>query len=173
MTASGARRPKLKIVNGRHGREVVTASTIRTGDVVLEFHGPRLEAGALGEPMHCLQVGPDTYLGRSGGPDDFVDHSCAPNCGVREHDGRFFLVALRTVMAGRPITFDHSTTMAGGRAPATCHCGEHDCRGTIGDFWSLPHALRKRYLTRGIVLPHVVRARPRIAAAPAESASVC
>ena len=59
-----------------------------------------------------------------------VSHSCDPNCEV-ELQGRV-LVALKTIAAGDPITFDYRATERRLAHPFDCHCGYSGCRGRIG-----------------------------------------
>lgn len=66
-----------------------------------------------------------------------VNHSCAPNCGLR---GQIILVAMQVIEQGEEITYDYAMTDANqGEVtcdPMTCLCGSNNCRKTItGDDW--------------------------------------
>ena len=59
-------------------------------------------------------MGPKAFLSPSGELDDYVNHSCEPNCGIKEDQGRVVLFALKPIGNGDEITFDDATTQAGG-----------------------------------------------------------
>jgi hypothetical protein len=66
---------------------------------------------------------------------DYMNHSCAPNCGVR---GSVVVVARRDVVAGEELTFDYGTTDTD-RWSLDCGCGAATCRGRMtGDDWRDP-----------------------------------
>lgn len=63
---------------------------------------------------------------------DYMNHSCAPNCGVR---GSVVVVARRDIPAGEELTFDYGTTDTD-RWSLDCGCGATTCRGRMtGDDW--------------------------------------
>jgi len=145
----------LKDVPGK-GRGVFADRAYRSGEEVLEFLGERRDVATFADLTHALQVGPRTFLSASGDVDDYVNHSCQPNCGIREIDGCVVLFAFKAIAIDEEITFDYSTTQAGGFWEMTCDCGSNSCRRHIGDFKDLPKALRKRYIALHAVLPFVL-----------------
>jgi hypothetical protein len=127
---------------------------------VLGFGGPLQHVSEIGDFTHTIQVGPETFLGPSGAVDDYVNHSCSPNCGLRPIPGvpgGLGLVALRAIRAGDEITFDYSTCIQLEPSSLRCTCGSPACRGEIGDFWTLPSATRRRYVRLGIVPEFILR----------------
>ena len=64
----------------------------------------------------------------SGGLDDLVNHSCAPNLGLFPMvgaggvDGDLFLVARREIAAGEELSFDYSTSMVDEPWAMDCAC---------------------------------------------------
>jgi len=132
-------------------------------EVVLRFDGPRLKRSQMpfhipDEEDHYLQVGPDDYLGPSGKVDDFVNHSCSPNCGVVIiNDERPLLVALHPIRYGEELTFDYSTTSTDTDTWAlTCLCETSACRRVISGFAMLPRSVQERYIEMGIVPKYVI-----------------
>src|SRR5688572_12918117 len=103
---------ELRDVPGK-GRGVFTTRAFRRGEEVLEFRGVHRDVSAFKDLTHALQIGPRTFISPSGDIDDFVNHSCDPNTGVRDDNGRIVLFALKDIKAGHEINFDYATTQAG------------------------------------------------------------
>src|SRR5581483_9765011 len=83
-----------------------------------------------------VQVWYDMFVGPMAAaeiePVDYMNHSCAPNCGVR---GSVAVVARRDVAAGEELTFDYGTTDTD-RWTLACQCGAEHCRGRMtGEDW--------------------------------------
>ena len=135
----------------RNGRGVFAAKSFEPGDAVLAFGGRVLALDQLADFTHCLEIAPALFLGPSGEADDFVNHSCEPNCRVEIDGGAAVLRALRPVAPGDELTYDYSTMMV--RDPTTfdCRCGGSRCRGRIVAFGALPAELRAEYERRGLV----------------------
>jgi hypothetical protein len=82
---------------------------------------------------HCLMIGPDTYLGPSGGPDDFINHSCSPNAKACINGEGVLLKAVRSIDVGEEITYDYEAAEWGvSDYSMKCKCGNKNCRKTIG-----------------------------------------
>ena len=142
------------------GQGVFATGSIPADSELVRYHGPLLRYAQTTPQTLAVQVGPDLYLGPSGGPDDFVNHSCDPNAGlvVRGTDGRDVrLVALRPIAPGEQVTFDYSTTMDEDDFEFDCHCGAAGCRGRMRDFKHLPAATKRRYAARGVVPEYNLR----------------
>lgn len=152
----------LQDVPGK-GRGVFAQVPLTVGSEVLEFCGDRCHVTDLVDLTHALQIGHREFLCASGGIDDFVNHSCAPNCGIRQnHSGAVVLFALRNIQVGEEITFDYSTTQTGGHWHMTCQCGTPECRTNIGDFEDLPVSRQNYYISRGAVLPFLLLAQSKL-----------
>jgi hypothetical protein len=146
------------------GNGVFTDTLIGPDAVVLDFHGPLLTFAAL--PIgghHDLQIGPDLYIGASHELDDYVNHSCDPNCWVeiRDLDSTVSarLIALRRIEPGEEITFDYSTTSTETFATWSmpCLCGASICRRVISGFGTLPKDVQARYVN--LVPAYVLKGR--------------
>lgn len=75
-----------------------------------------------------------------------VNHSCAPNAGLR---GQLSLVALRPIAAGEEICYDYVMTDSDyfGKSvfQMNCRCGSPDCRTLVTDTDWRRTELRERY----------------------------
>jgi SET domain-containing protein len=154
----------LRLAATRHGLGLFATRRIPAGTEVLEFDGELVAGDQV--PMHChgiedrfLQVGPNLYR-RTVDTAAWVNHSCAPNCGLRFDGDRVWLVTLRAVLAGEEITFDYSTSCADDWT-MECGCGAPTCRGLVGAFNTLPIATQLTYIHLGMT-PAFVRPRRAI-----------
>ncbi len=149
----------MSVQYGVSGRGVFTDSPIAGGSRVLRYSGPLLHYAQTTPATLALQIGLDLYLGESGGLDDFVNHSCYPNCGIRigraicntDEAPEVQLISLRDITAGEELTFDYSTTMDEDDFEFDCACGSPLCRRRIRDFKHLPAELHQRYAQLGVV----------------------
>jgi cephalosporin-C deacetylase len=142
------------------GHGVFATASIPADSDLIRYHGPLLRYAQTSPETLAVQVGPDLYLGASGGPDDFVNHSCSPNAGlviVGEDGADVRLVALRDIKPGEQVTFDYSTTMDEDDFEFDCRCGAAGCRGRMRDFKHLPAELKQRYAERGVVPAYNLR----------------
>jgi hypothetical protein len=98
-----------------------------------------------------LQVGPDLFRIPSGTIDDFINHSCNPNTGIRLYARGVVILAIRPIEMHDEITFDYSTYLNNPYERITCHCGSENCREVIGNFTTLPPDSQQRYLALRIV----------------------
>jgi SET domain-containing protein len=143
------------------GLGVFARRAIRPGQRLLEFTGPMMGRKALDAALDrapvdsFLQMAADRYMGPSGGFDDFVNHACDPNCGLRFSGSKIVLTAIHPIAPDEQITFDYATTQNGYPCRFLCGCGSHLCRHDIGDFDDLPDTLKWRYHRRGILAPYL------------------
>ena len=155
----------VTIADCEFGKGLFAARPIAAGETILRFTGPLIglaDTIAKGDTEgNPLQVGPAHYIDLEP-PGVFVNHSCTPNAGIRDD---VLLTALRPLAAGEHVCCDYSTTMweadertAVGDTPwaMRCRCGSAQCRGTAGEFPTLPAALREHYLALGIVQRFIV-----------------
>jgi uncharacterized protein len=74
--------------------------------------------------------------------DDFFNHSCEPNAGIKGH---IVMVAMRNIRKGEEVTYDYCMSDAGFDYAFDCLCKQPSCRGMIrGSDWKKP-ALQKKY----------------------------
>jgi len=143
------------------GRSVFASKDFHKGDAIVQFRGKSCSKAKYIDSHdpgnnHYLQIDRDTYMGPSGFADDYINHSCNPNSGLKYRRRGVFLHAIRDIEKGEEITFDYSTTMDEGLWEMECSCGEAFCRGKIRDFIYLPEAVQKRYIEMQIVAPFIV-----------------
>jgi uncharacterized protein len=146
----------LIVHEGLHGRGTFTTHPIAAGDLIITFTGPFLRYAETNVDTYALQIGPDLYIGESGGPDDFINHSCEPNAGFHIEGTRADLRAIRDIAAGEEIFFDYATTLDEDDFVMECRCGTPSCRGRIGDGKYLPEDVWQRYLRMGILPRYVI-----------------
>jgi len=144
------------------GKAVFAATGFVEGDVLLEFTGQRLRADQVPSRMRgrgdrFVQVTPDHYMGPSGRLDDLVNHSCAPNAGLRFGDDGVFLVAICAIAPGEEISWDYSTTLRESNWHMLCQCKTPGCRRVIGNFDSLDAERQEWFRTRNLVAPYLQR----------------
>lgn len=157
------------------GIGLFTAHSCAAGSIVLRVRKsgylrparPYSEIRALGfTHAQILQVGLDAFLPPLGAPDDFTNHSCEPNCGLRVWSDGFAMIALRDIAAHEELTYDYSTHQEHPLEDMVCQCGVPCCRGVVRSFSTLPASLQKRYLALDIVADFAATAaRTAIAAA--------
>jgi hypothetical protein len=153
---------ELTVKQGRHGQGTFAAEPIRSGQRILRFTGPLLRYKDTSNDTLALQIGPDLYIGASGGPDDFVNHSCDPNAGIRIDGTTAELFAIRDIAAGEEIFFDYSTIIDEDDFTMSCLCGTPGCRRTIADGKYLPEKVWQRYESLGILPEYVRRSRGQV-----------
>jgi SET domain-containing protein len=61
----------------------------------------------------------------------YLNHSCAPNCGIQDEGLRLFVYARRPIAAGEELTLDYAYDPGTPLEP--CFCGAPECRGYIND----------------------------------------
>ena len=142
------------------GLGLFTAKEWRAGSKVLRVDDPhylskarplaQLKARGYTYP-ELFQVGPDLFIPPYRGLDDFTNHSCEPNCGLRVDRHGFEMIALRDITASEELTYDYSTHQEHPEDHMICKCAFPSCRGVIGSFSSLAPELRRRYIELGIV----------------------
>lgn len=141
---------RIARVHGQ-GKGVFTSRPYQLQDVILEFGGKKIPSNQISDYTHYLQIAPDMFLGPSGGYDDFVNHSCDPNCAVVVHKGKYVLKAIKSIACGKQLSFDYGTIMFNEPTTFECACGSVYCRKTIGNFFSLPQELQQHYLKNDTV----------------------
>jgi hypothetical protein len=154
--------PVLEVRPTRFGKGVFARKQFRAGERILQFRGRlysrREYLGKVNpEKCHYMQIGENAFLGPTTSPDNFVNHCCEPNAGLKIENGKAFLVAIATIQTGNEITFDYSTSMAEDHWEMDCACGVPTCRSRVRDFKYLSRALQQKYIDLGIAPEFVLR----------------
>ena len=105
---------------------------------------------------HYVQIDKNLYMGPSGGVDDFFNHSCNPNSGLKIEGKRVILVAIKNIKKNKEIMWDYSTTMDEDDWELDCTCGSKNCRKRIRDFKYLPKEIQQKYIKLGIVPKYIM-----------------
>ena len=163
------------------GKGVFAGVNIPAGSDVFRFAGPVFTTAMCPNFDESIQVDIDTWMWSSGGIDDLINHSCAPNAGLRTQLDGLWVVSLRDIPEGAEITYDYSTAMLDDPSdpPMACACGETCCRGVVVNFHelrtehqqhyaflgALPAFIRGAAIARGIDLPSP-RAPPKSESQP-------
>lgn len=131
-----------------HGRGVFAATTIQSGELVIEYRGKliswkearRKHEKADRDDGHTfffdLDDGSIIDGGQGGNSARWFNHSCTPNCEAQQEGTRVFFVALRTLHQGDELFIDYQLSVDGRRSAAikrlyACRCGSRRCRGTM------------------------------------------
>lgn len=139
--------PKVKKGFSRIGGEgLFAADDISAGETVIDYTdhvGQYVSSDKWKQVLangldYDIQVGDDLFLvaGDSGEVEDadFLNHSCDPNCGVKD---KVKIVALKGIGKGEEITFDYAMSESYDYK-MYCHCGRTNCRKIItGADWRL------------------------------------
>lgn|SRR5574337_24833 len=132
------------------GKGIFTTAKIPANTPIMEITGPLLTAKDITletDPASYLQIGPDTYLGLSGAVDDYINHSCDPNCKLQIVGNRAILYSLYVIPVGAEITFDYSTSSTDTLESwkMECKCGSYKCRKIISGYEYLDPAIQETY----------------------------
>ena len=142
-----------------HGFGSRAISVIPAGTSVATFGGTALTRADFApfeaeRRSRSLQVNTNLiFLGPpSREPGDSINHSCEPNCGMRNATT---IVAMRDIAVGEELTFDYAMSDASDYDEFDCNCGTTLCRGHVrADDWQLD-TLRHRY--KGFFSPYIQR----------------
>lgn len=144
----------LKRAKSKIGKGVLTTANIPAGVPILEFGGDIFTDATLKhETGQTLQIGNNLHLGPSGKIDDYINHSCSPNCSLHIVGNRAFLYSLYAISADSEITFDYSTSSTDnvGEWKMECRCQSPNCRKIISGFQHLDPKLQEEYRKCGLV----------------------
>lgn len=143
------------------GKAVFANKDFEKGEEIIEFKGQPMKRRELPklitrEEDRYIQVGKDKYFGPSGDFDDFLNHSCNPNSGIKIKGKRVILIAIKDIKKGEEIMWDYSTTMDEDEWEMGCMCKSKNCRGRIRDFKYLPREIQQKYIKLGIVPKYIL-----------------
>lgn len=105
----------------------------------------------------ALQVSETELLSSTVGYDDFLNHSCEPNCYVRFGES-VELVALRPIEEGEELSFNYNTTeyeMMTQGCHFACSCASRQCQGEVRGFAYLSLSEQKRL--RRFLSPYLLK----------------
>ncbi|MCM8784506.1 MAG: SET domain-containing protein [Candidatus Omnitrophica bacterium] len=142
--------------SGISGKGVFAKELIKEGEIIAVWGGDIVteeELAGLSKKNfrdiyhYATQIADGFYLvsdrkGRVLEDDDYFNHSCEPNAGIKGH---LIMMAMKEIKPGEEITYDYAMTDAGLRYRFRCRCGRRNCRGIItSQDWKKQH-LQKKY----------------------------
>lgn len=135
------------------GRGVFAVRQIAKGETLAVFAGETYWSDtATGLPAcmvdHAIQTGPETFVHARGRLAELLNHSCAPNAGVRNYVELF---AARDIAPGEEVCWDYRCSENSDWILRDCRCGAPDCDRTIAGYSSLPGHRKQRYLADGMI----------------------
>ena len=117
----------------------------------MTFSGNKTHINQISDFTHYLQITPEFFISPSGNADDFVNHCCDPNCALYFEGDTLVLRSIRSIQPGEELSFDYGTIMFSEPTTFQCACGSPVCRGIIGNYYSLPDELKKKYKAKNMV----------------------
>jgi SET domain-containing protein len=142
----------LKKEKSKNGIGVFATTKIPSNVPILEFKGELFNSKSLKhEYSQFVQIGPDLFMGPSGDIDDFINHSCNPNCYLHIVGARAILYSLYVIAPESELTFDYSTTDTLDKWKMDCRCGDINCRNTVTGFNSLKEDVKADLEDKGIL----------------------
>ncbi|MBI5148772.1 SET domain-containing protein [Candidatus Pacearchaeota archaeon] len=149
----------------KKGFYVVAKKNLKKNQIICQFKGKiyhykQIKKGSY-EDHHSMQISEHHYLGSSNDFDNYTNHSCNPNSGLKIKGKKRYLIAIKNIKKGREIVWDYSTSMhesmKRNHFKLKCRCGSKNCRKIITDFKYLPENLKKKYIKQGIVPTFILR----------------
>lgn len=146
--------PSVKIKETeKKGTGVFAERAIKRGETIARFVGETYTASKeslLPDAManRCIQISPVEYVFAEHRLAEKINHSCDPNCGVRE---RTRIVAIKDILPGEEITWDYRMSENSDWVLDNCHCGAERCAKRIEGYDSLTEAIQFEYLRKGAV----------------------
>lgn len=144
----------IEFIETKKGKGVYTSVDIPANTTILEFKGDVLTKETLNcESKYYLQIGKDKFIGPSGDVDDYVCHSCNPNCSLYIVGSRAFLTSIYFIAKNTELTFDYSTSSTNSldEWSIDCKCGFFKCRKKISGYQYLDSETKEKYEKLGIV----------------------
>ena len=140
--------------SGKGGKGLFARSPIGKCSIIFHFEG------RIGDDAHTndesLQIDDDTFLESTMKFDDFLNHSCEPNCFI--DFATLNLVALRDIGEQEELTFNYNTSEYDAvnlikDHSFKCRCGSENCTGEFKGFRWL--SFEQKNEIRGFLSPFV------------------
>lgn len=152
---------------GEIGVGVFAARPFKSGDILIDdddgdYYAHTYTRSQLRERnvdllRHAFQIDHNSFVMANGIMDDFLNHSCHPNLGVKLKPSGYEVVAISDIARDEQLCYDYSTYMFGPEERFSCKCGRAGCRGEILEFSALPADLKARYRDLEIVAPALAK----------------
>lgn len=110
------------------GRGVFARRTWTPGAIVISA---RVTGTSPYRTCHSFQTAPETHC-EFDEPAKLLNHSCAPNLGIRDNPhGAFDFIAIDPIAIGDELTWNYASSEYESIAVPRCHCGTSPCRGVV------------------------------------------
>ena len=135
----------IEIKKSKSGKGLFAKKFIKKKAIVFHFEG------VIGDDAHTnpesLQIDDNKFLESTLKFDDFLNHSCEPNCFIDWKN--MDLVALRDIRIGEEITFDYNTAEYDliemvKNCSFKCNCGSKNCIAEVKGFRYLSVERKKK-----------------------------
>ncbi len=142
----------LKVQDCKAGKGLFTTINIPAKSPIIEITGP-IAVDKESNRDSYIQVGPNTFIGQSGDVDDYINHSCDPNCKLHIVGNRAILYSLYIVPAGNELNIDYSitSTATSDEWQMECKCGSIKCRKIVSGHHYLSEEIKTDYLNKGML----------------------
>jgi SET domain len=146
----------------RNGRGIFAARTFARDEIIDKIEGRIMHHRVLWRrggtfAANCIRFGPNTYLDPRNDAGRYLNHSCEPNAAIRKSNNQLFLFAAQRIGRASEIVIDYSTTIGDDDIwTMRCNCRSNHCRGVVRRFGSLPSALQRAYVLRGLVPKYIL-----------------
>ena len=127
---------KLELKAKGSEKGLFATSDISAGEVLIKFEGVELDHAT----RTSLQISRWKHLEGPGEIDDYLNHSCSPNCYVKDRE----LIASVDIVSGDEVTFDYDTTDYDMKDGFKCNCGSDNCRHVIAGYKNLSEEERSK-----------------------------
>jgi SET domain-containing protein len=118
-----------------HGRGVFAGARIPKGTRIVEYVGEIVDEEEAGRRARrrkrvlLLQRKDGAYIdGDPNAPGSCVNHSCQPNCVLKQDGRRVFIVSGKVIEPGEELAYDYKIQAD---VAYRCFCGAPRCRGTL------------------------------------------
>lgn len=139
----------LKIKQFKNGNGVYSTIDIPANAPIIEVTGDLHIEETMPEPNHpaWIQVSNTWFIGPSAQADDFINHSCDPNCFLHIVGKRAIFYSMYQIKSGTELTIDYSvsSTDSMDKWKMNCNCGSFKCRKIISGFQYLSKELQEEY----------------------------
>lgn len=144
----------LKIKDSKTGKGVFTIIDIPANSPICHFKGNIYTSDNLSySEDQILQIGPNLYLGPSGEIDDYINHSCDPNCTLHIVGNKAMLYSLYLIPINYELTFDYSTSSTTNKDNwnMKCNCNSYKCRKNISGIQYVDEKTKEEYKNKNML----------------------
>ena len=139
-----------------NGKGLFASQDFNSREPIFEMTGNFFSKDNLPEDKkYVIQIGKNLWLGPSGDFDDFINHSCNPNCYLEIAGNRAIVYSLYFIKKDSELVIDYSLgcTDTVEDWNMSCNCKSYNCRKSVSGFQYLP-ADRKEFYERIKVVPY-------------------